>query len=120
MAIINVLAHLEVTDFEAGVSWYSTLFGREPDRRPMEGCAEWQLAGTGGVQIYDGNDTSGTLIIGVSNIDETATDLATRDIKLDITTVKSGQFRVAAIKDPSGNTVMFSQSNDQGNSAARS
>jgi hypothetical protein len=112
MTVINVLAHLELTEFDDGVAWYSKLFGREPDRRPMDGCAEWQLAGTGGVQVYDGENAPGTLIIGVSRIDETAADLATRDITLDITTVESGQFRVAALKDPSGNTVMFTESNE--------
>ncbi len=39
MGITTITTVLNVADHELGVAWYSVLFGREPDRRPMEGSA---------------------------------------------------------------------------------
>ena len=52
MGVTTVTTVLNVTDHELGVAWYSDLFGREPDRRPMEGSAEWQLTATSAVMVY--------------------------------------------------------------------
>lgn len=48
MSCVNVVPSLQVSAFETTVEWYERLFGRAPDRRPMDGCVEWQLAPTGG------------------------------------------------------------------------
>ncbi|MET0863357.1 MAG: VOC family protein [Nakamurella sp.] len=110
MTFSNVLAHVEVQDFQAGVNWYTTLLGRAPDRRPMDGCVEWQITGSGGIQLYAGESAPCTVIIGVDDANEFATELTTRGLRADVMTVPSGQFRVATIKDPAQNTLLFTQS----------
>jgi hypothetical protein len=111
MGVTNTTTVLNVADHELGVAWYSDLFGREPDRRPMEGSAEWQLTPTGAVMVYADTDAAGRghVIVGVDDVDAIATEVYEREIVLEPYTVESGQFRLAQIDDPSGNTVTFAQ-----------
>lgn len=51
-----------------------------------------------------------TLSIGVDDVDAFAQELASGDIELEPTTVPSGQFRLAQLQDPAGNTVVLSRS----------
>ena len=71
MGVTNTTTVLNVSDHDLGVAWYSDLFGREPDRRPMEGSAEWQLTQTSAVMVYADADAAGggNLIVGVDDLD---------------------------------------------------
>jgi predicted enzyme related to lactoylglutathione lyase len=111
MAVVNVLPVLMVEDFDAAVTWYEALFGRAPDRRPMDGCVEWQLAGSGGVQVYRDAESAGgsTVIIGVDDVDAYVAELGGRGIGAETFDVPSGQFRLATIQDPAGNTITLGQ-----------
>jgi len=111
MGVTNTTTVLNIADHELGVAWYSDLFGREPDRRPMEGSAEWQLTPTSAVMVYDDADApgGGSIILGVNDLNTEATELYEREIVLEPHTVPSGQFRLAELADPSGNTVTFAQ-----------
>ena len=111
MGVTNTTTVLNVADHELGVAWYSDLFGREPDRRPMDGSAEWQVTPTSAVMVYADADAAGggNLILGVDDLDATASELYEREIVLEPYTVPSGQFRLAELADPSGNTVTFAQ-----------
>lgn len=66
--IINTTTVLSVADHDLAVAWYSDLFGREPDRQPMEPSAEWQLTDTAAVMVYADADAAGggTLIVVVA------------------------------------------------------
>lgn len=114
MGITMTTTVLSVADHELAVAWYSDLFGREPDRRPMDPSAEWQLTTTSAVMVYADADAAGgrTLIIGVDDLDATTAELHEREIVLEPYTVPSGQFRLAELSDPSGNTVTFAQTLD--------
>jgi hypothetical protein len=111
MGVTNTTTVLNVADHELRVAWYSDLFGREPDRRPMEGSAEWQVTTTSAVMVYADADAAGggNLIIGVDDLNATSSELYEREIVLEPYTVPSGQFRLAELADPSGNTVSFAQ-----------
>lgn len=52
MSITRVLAQSTVSDLVAAEDWYTRLFGREPDARPMPGLLEWHLGDTFGVQVW--------------------------------------------------------------------
>ncbi len=41
-----VLANVAVTDLDSAEQWYTRLFEREPDARPMSGLIEWHLSET--------------------------------------------------------------------------
>jgi predicted enzyme related to lactoylglutathione lyase len=109
--VVNVLAVVPVADFEPTVQWYERLIGRAPDRRPMDGCAEWQLARTGGIQVYHAPDDAGStnVIVGVDDVDEHVAVLAGRGVDVEAFDVPSGQFRLATLQDPAGNTITFGQ-----------
>ena len=111
MGITTITTVLNVADHELGVAWYSDLFGRVPDRRPMEGSAEWQLTDTSGVMVYADAEAAGggNLIVGVTDLDAHAAELRGRRIVLEPYVVPSGQFRLAELSDPSGNTVTFAE-----------
>jgi predicted enzyme related to lactoylglutathione lyase len=108
---LNVLPSLQVSDFDPTAGWYARLIGRKPDRRPMDGCVEWQLTSGGGLQVYRNPDapTVATLIIGVDDLETEAQELDRRGIKLEPYTAPSGRFRIAEITDPAGNTVVIVQ-----------
>ena len=111
MGITTITTVLNVADHDVGVVWYSDLFGREPDRRPMESSAEWQLTETSAVMVYADAERAGggSLIVGVADLDAQAAELYEREIVLEPYTVPSGQFRLAELADPSGNTVTFAE-----------
>jgi len=111
MSIVNVLTTLQVDDFDSAVWWYEKLFGRAPDRRPMDGLAEWQLTAGGGVQVYLNAAAAGvtTVVIGVENLDAHLADLGGRGIGAEAFDVPSGKFRLATVQDPAGNTLTFSE-----------
>jgi hypothetical protein len=77
----------------------------------MEPSAEWQLTDSSYVMVYDDADAAGggNLVIGVADIEATAAELYEREIVLEPYTVPSGQFRLAELTDPDGNTVVFAQ-----------
>jgi predicted enzyme related to lactoylglutathione lyase len=110
MGVTHTTTVLNVTDHELGVAWYSDLFGREPDRWPMDGSAEWQITPTSAIMIYADADASGhgTLIVGVDDLEAMAAELYEREIVLEPYS-PVGQFRLAQLADPSGNTVTFAQ-----------
>jgi hypothetical protein len=111
MGITTITTVLNVADHELGVAWYSDLFGREPDRRPMDGSAEWQLTETSTVMVYADADRAGggNLIVGVTDLDAHAAELYEREIVLEPHPVPSGQFRLAELANSSDNTVTFAQ-----------
>jgi predicted enzyme related to lactoylglutathione lyase len=109
MSYVNVLPSLHVSAFDETVAWYERLFGREPDRRPMDGDVEWQLTPTGGIQIFRNPDqpTTQTVILGLDDLDAELDGLRGRGIEAEPFDVTS--FRLAELKDPAGNTVILSE-----------
>src|SRR5215216_5309908 len=91
MGVTNTTTVLNLSDHDLGVAWYSDVFGREPDRRPMEGSAEWQLTPTSAVMVYDDADAAGggSIILGVNDLNTEATELYEREIVLEPHTVPS-------------------------------
>jgi hypothetical protein len=111
MPYVNVVPSLQVAAFEPTVRWYERLFGRPPDRTPMDGCVEWQLAATGALQIFRNPDAAApaTVILGLDDLDADVAEIGRRGITAEPYDVPSGQFRLAQLQDPSGNTVVLSQ-----------
>src|SRR6195952_1211370 len=112
MTYLNVLPSLHVADFDTVVDWYSNLFGRGPDRRPMDGDVEWQLTETGGLQIFRNPDApvATTVILAVDDAKAQAQTLVKMGIAAETFDVPSGQYRLLQLQDPAGNTIMFSES----------
>jgi hypothetical protein len=71
MAFTRVLAQAKVSDLEPAVDWYATLFGRQPDARPMPGLVEWHFGTSHGVQVWAEPDRAGnsSMVLDESHFD---------------------------------------------------
>lgn len=112
--VTNVLAEMLVSDFAASVEWYAALFGRAPDRRPMDGLAEWQLSPSGGMQVFGRREGAGSCVatLVVDTVAPVIEHLASIGIDADVQTVSSG-FAVATVNDPDGNAITFAGSRNE-------
>jgi hypothetical protein len=113
--ITNVLTEVVVTDHAAAIEWYSALFGRPPDRRPMDGLAEWQLNPTGGLQVFELAERAGSCFatLVVDTVTPVTEHLTSIGIDAEMQTVSSG-FATASVSDPDGNTLTFAGSRKEG------
>lgn len=99
---------MTVADLEAAIRWYTRLFGRELDARPMEGLVEWHLAPTFGVQVWADAERAGrsTMVITESDLDALADRL--RRAGVDHGGIqKATSSRVLPVTDPDGNSIVF-------------
>ena len=74
MTFQSVHAQATVGDLTAAERWYSALFGRAPDARPMDGLIEWHLGETFGVQVWSEPERAGrsSMVLGESDLDRLA------------------------------------------------
>jgi catechol 2,3-dioxygenase-like lactoylglutathione lyase family enzyme len=110
MSVVKVLAALPVADMEASLGWYERLFGRAADDMPMPEAAEWQLTGSGSLQIVHNPDHAGSgfVTLAVDDIDEQVAAAGEADLHLQHSGA-STMFRLATIRDPDGNVLTFAQ-----------
>ena len=106
--ITRVLAQSTVSDLAAGEEWYTRLFGRGPDARPMDGLVEWHLGAAFGVQVFEEADRAGrsSMVLDDTDLDALASRLAAAGIAHDgVQQVTSS--RALVLTDPDGNRVVF-------------
>ena len=113
MAFTQVSAELIVSDHDAAVAWYERLLGREPDGRPMDGLAEWQITGTAWIQVFADPARAGrsAVTIGVDDLEQHARPIVENGLELDRQTTPRGQ-HLASISDPDGNLIVLAQDLD--------
>lgn len=110
MTFSGVVAQATVSDLEPALRWYSRVFGRQPDDRPMDGLAEWHLARGAGVQVWAEPDRAGrsSLIVEVSDLDALISRIdeagITHDPPQDVTAS-----RILTLEDPDGNRLVLSE-----------
>ena len=61
MDTTRLLSNHRVADLPRAEAWYSALFGRGPDARPMDGLLEWHLGDAAGVQVWLEPEAAGRL-----------------------------------------------------------
>ena len=108
MGFTTVLGQSTVRDLGTAEPWYTTLFGRGPDTRPMDGLLEWHLPGGSGVQVWAEPDRAGgsTVVLGSDDLDAAAAALAAAGIEHGGPQPGGGQ-RVLQLTDPDGNRVVL-------------
>ncbi|MDQ6840651.1 MAG: VOC family protein [Actinomycetota bacterium] len=108
MAVTRILAQMTVVNLASAVTWYSRLFGREPDAAPMDGLFEWHLANNFGVQVWAEAERAGqsTMVLDESDLDAFVEHLNQVGIlhpdPLDATST-----RILPLVDPDGNRVVI-------------
>ena len=108
MTIQRVLAQSTVSDLATAERWYSALFQRQPDARPMPGLLEWHLGDTFGVQVWSEPDRAGrsSMVLDESDLDALAARLT--EAGLDHPGAQQAtSSRVLVLDDPDGNRVVF-------------
>lgn len=109
---LSVFAVVPVSDLESSIGWYTRLIGREPDSRPMDGLADYFLAGDrdpdhGTLQlVVDAKRAGGGLVtISVADARAVAGALAGNGIELSIDDTTSDKVLFGTVLDPDGNAV---------------
>ena len=106
--ISGVLAHCTVTDLGRAESWYSRLFDREPDTRPMPGLLEWRFSKSFGLQVWSEADRAGHSCVVLNETDLDAAAARLTAAGLDHGGPRSGGgARILQLADPDGNRVVF-------------
>jgi glyoxylase I family protein len=108
VSVNRVLAGVAVADVDAALSWYARLFGRPADARPMEGLAEWHVAGGGALQVIARADRAGRSLLTL-DVEDLAHELAAmRERGLDagaLDDTTSDKVLIATTTDPDGNEI---------------
>jgi catechol 2,3-dioxygenase-like lactoylglutathione lyase family enzyme len=112
MTLRRIYAHLSCSDLDESIRWFSAIFARGPDARPMEGLAEWHHHDTAGFQLfqnaYDAGHGALTLI--VDQIEQerqrlNAAGLAPGNIEA------ASYVKLIRLHDPDENLVVLAQEN---------
>ncbi len=106
--IHRVLAQSTVSDLDTAEDWYTRLFGRGPDARPMPGLLEWHLGDSYGVQVWSEPDRAGrsSMVLDETDLDDAARRLREAGIEHDGPAPASSS-RILMLADPDGNRVVL-------------
>jgi predicted enzyme related to lactoylglutathione lyase len=104
MSLQKIYTVLLTRDLGAAEAWYSKLFGRGPDYRPMNTMVQWELFGQGGVAL-----STDRLIAGSGVMFLVVDDLAAERRRLQALGIALGDdiegdySTLAQVRDPDGN-----------------
>ena len=60
MKVQKIYTALLTADLAAAEAWYTKLFGRGPDNRPMDTLVQWELFDQGGLALSSDKEIAGT------------------------------------------------------------
>ncbi|HWI84812.1 MAG TPA: hypothetical protein VNT42_00620 [Sphingomonas sp.] len=110
MEIRGIYAALAAASLDRAESFYTQLFDREPDDRPMDGLIQWRDVAGANIQIFHDakNAGSGRLTIVVPKMDKARGSL--EEIGVTLTDESEGDYgRIAQIADPDGNRITLAE-----------
>lgn len=73
MKVQKIYTALLTADFAAAEDWYTKLFGRGPDSRPMDTLVQWELFDQGGLALSSDKEIAGTGVI-ILYVDDVAAE----------------------------------------------
>ena len=110
MTLHKIYAHLSCADLDASIRWFSAIFARGPDERPMEGLAEWRHGDSAGFQLFlnPGDAGHGALTLIVRDLDGERQRLA--DAGLSPGEIEPASYvRLIRLRDPDENLVVLAE-----------
>lgn len=109
MRIQGLYAVANVADLDEGEDFYTKLFGRVPDDRPMDGLIQWRQESFG-VQLARDDDKAGrsAMTIVTPSIAEARKQLADRGLELE-SDIQGDYGIIAQISDPDGNRITLAE-----------
>ncbi len=121
-AITDLFAGIPVSDLDAGIDWYTRLFGRPPDGRVGEEVL-WEIDEHAWVFIEPNpvQAGAGRITLSVARLDAILRRLAADGIEHEgIETYSNGVRHVKMIPDPDGNAVAIAEPPDAASAFPRS
>lgn len=108
MQVASVTASLTVADLERALPWYEHVLGRAPDRRPMDGLAEWDLTSQTALQVFQEPQRAGrsTVTLHVQDVDAAVRELDSVGIAHE-PPMNATAVRLVVVPDPDGNRVVL-------------
>jgi len=110
MRIQGIYAAIAAADMAASEDFYTNLFGRGPDDRPMDTLIQWRNVAGANIQVFASPENAGASMatIVVPDMDEARTALSTAGISL--TEAQQGDYgRIAHLVDPAGNKITVAE-----------
>jgi len=110
MQIQGIYAALATANIAKAEAFYTRLFEREPDDRPMDGLIQWRDVAGANIQIFDDEDNagSGRITIVVPQMEKARGAL--REFGVELTGELDGDYgRIAQIADPDGNRITLAE-----------
>lgn len=111
MRIQGLYAVANVADLDEGEDFYTKLFGRGPDDRPMDGLIQWRQ-GTFGLQLVRDDDKNkagrSAMTIVTPSMAEARKRLAERGLELELD-IQGDYGVIAQISDPGGNRITLAE-----------
>jgi len=106
ITVQGIYASAVVTDFQAGLAWYTRFMGRPADDHPLPDMAQWRNMGGAGLQIWHDPTRAGRAIITVVVPSLTIEKTRLEAAGLTLTNEAVGGFGgVAQLLDPEGNRI---------------
>jgi len=110
MQIQGIYAALATASMDRAESFYTRLFGRGPDDRPMDGLIQWRNVAGANIQIFQDAEHagSGRLTIVVPEMDGARRSL--EEMGVTITGELQGDYgKIGQIPDPDGNRLTLAE-----------
>jgi catechol 2,3-dioxygenase-like lactoylglutathione lyase family enzyme len=110
MEIQGMYAALATASMEKAERFYTLLFGREPDDRPMDGLIQWRNVAGANIQIFHNKENagSGRITIVVPEMGRARRSLEGMGVELaDESTGDYG--KIAQLTDPDGNLITLAE-----------
>jgi predicted enzyme related to lactoylglutathione lyase len=102
----KIYTSLLTADFAAAEGWYTKLFGRGPDYRPMDTLVQWELFDAGGFMLSSSEEIAGkgVMFLYVDNVAAERRRLKGLGLVLG-DDIKGDYSTLAQLRDPDGNLI---------------
>ena len=109
-AVTHLVAGVPVSDLEAGIDWYTRLFGRDPDMRAGDEIL-WDVDEHATLFIEPNPAQAGTgrITLVASGLDDLLARLRDAGIDHEPVETYSNGVRHAKVPDPDGNAIAFAE-----------
>jgi len=110
MRIKGIYAALAASDIAVAEAFYTKLFGRGPDDRPMDNLIQWRNVAGANIQIFKDNQNAGSSLCTIVVPDMTEARASLHAIGLRLSGEREGAFgKIAKLADPDGNQITLAE-----------
>lgn len=106
MSFQRIYTFLLTADLAVSEAWYTKLFGRKPDNRPMDSLVQWEIFDGAGVGVSNSDEiaSTGALFLIVDDVSAERSRLQRLGIVLG-EDFEGDYSTLAQVRDPDGNLI---------------